>query len=155
MKKLLSTCLLIAMAFTSHAQDGKPTKEETVKFINNALKLRIGTNYNSKQIITNYVFTLESVYFEKTNDLGTIMDNTFSNLAWETLTNIKEIPDDSFIFILTFDTPFKNTSKHTGHVDYYKDLYFHVPENKKDSLKKAFLRLSEIAKEENKDPFQD
>jgi hypothetical protein len=33
MKKLLIICLLIAIAFTSQAQDGKPTKEQTVEFI--------------------------------------------------------------------------------------------------------------------------
>ncbi|MGV8946381.1 MAG: hypothetical protein ACOH1N_08135 [Lutibacter sp.] len=33
MKKLLTICLLIAIAHTSQAQDGKPTKEQTVQFI--------------------------------------------------------------------------------------------------------------------------
>ena len=35
MKKLLTICLLIAIAFTGQAQDGKPTKEQTVEFIEN------------------------------------------------------------------------------------------------------------------------
>ncbi len=33
MKKLLTICLIIATVFTVNAQDGKPTKEETVAFI--------------------------------------------------------------------------------------------------------------------------
>ncbi|MGV8946376.1 MAG: hypothetical protein ACOH1N_08110 [Lutibacter sp.] len=38
MKKLLTICLLLTIAFTSQAQDGKPTKEETVEFIKNYLQ---------------------------------------------------------------------------------------------------------------------
>lgn len=33
MKKLLTICLLLATAFTVNAQDGQPTKEQTIQFI--------------------------------------------------------------------------------------------------------------------------
>lgn len=37
---------------------------------------------------------------------------------------------------------------------YQNAIHLEIPEDKYDSLKKAFLRLAEIDKEENKDPFQ-
>lgn len=41
MKKLITFCLLLTIAFTSQAQEGKPTKEQTVEFIKNFFKDKI------------------------------------------------------------------------------------------------------------------
>ena len=37
MKKLLTICLIMATVFTVNAQDGKPTKEQTLEYLQSVL----------------------------------------------------------------------------------------------------------------------
>lgn len=154
MKKLLIICFLLATAFTSQAQDKKPIKEETVKFIDQALKLRIGTASFKR-------YTIQEINFKP--ELITLVDllddktrrrfNEYSNIKWETLINISIDLTEYTKMTLKFEANYK--FKYEDYIDYSKILTLPIPENKIESLKKAFLRLSEIAKEENKDPFED
>jgi len=72
MKKLLTICLLMATVFTINAQDGKPTKEETVQFIkeyyqNNILSTGVSgyTDKNNKEIFYNKSVENIDVQFDK------------------------------------------------------------------------------------------
>lgn len=44
MKKLITICIFMATAFSVNAQDGKPTKEETIAYINNIIKENEASN---------------------------------------------------------------------------------------------------------------
>lgn len=58
--------------------------------------------------------------------------------------------------LLFFDSPLKHEvdGKFKDEITYPNHLQLPIPNDKQESIKKAFLRLSEIAKEENKDPFK-
>ena len=45
MKKLITICLLLATTFTVTAQDGKPTKEQTIEYLNSVLVGQEGGRY--------------------------------------------------------------------------------------------------------------
>ena len=64
MKKLITICLLLATTFTVTAQDGKPTKEQTVQFIKDYFSnQKVGWPLDDTKYFVrfekNYVFTLE------------------------------------------------------------------------------------------------
>ncbi|MGV8946375.1 MAG: hypothetical protein ACOH1N_08105 [Lutibacter sp.] len=158
MKKILTICLLLTIAFTSQAQDGKPTKEETVKFIQKTLESLKGSIYIMNLVITEYDFEQNSLFF-KAEKGRIIMSNRYSQINWDKLVKIDFTNAQSTLEIqLIFSTTFKQESLVTHVKDettYEKYIQIPIPESKKGSMEKAFLRLSEIAKEENKDPFQD
>ena len=41
MKKLLTICLIMATVFTVNAQDKKPTKEETIAYLDKVVKMSV------------------------------------------------------------------------------------------------------------------
>ena len=73
MKKLLTICLLLATTFTVNAQSGKPTKEQTVQFIedyfaNNRLSTGVcgfTDTDNQKNFFTTNISNLEIQFDEK------------------------------------------------------------------------------------------
>ena len=67
MKKLLLCFLFIAAAFIIHAQDKKPTKEETIKFLNTLCQAGVGITEPgySKQVTNYYDLTYSFLKFKK------------------------------------------------------------------------------------------
>lgn len=171
MKKLITICLLLATAFTVKAQDLKPTKEQTISYLTKTFSLTEGetTSRKTTKCSTNFEYTtcyfsidkiIENYDFEKVcNDIETKKNGkrkyTSSNLKWETVTSINLGSQLSNLTIVSiaFSAKYKLTvdEEESGQDNVLNLL---VVNNKAESFKKALERLVEIAKEENKDPFQ-
>lgn len=164
MKKLITICFLLSTAFTVKAQDGKPTKEETIAFINRTTALSIGNVYLFGDI-TESKFTYDSYSLTGGGQAGDeilIQKDTYSGISWETLNPewISTINDRSNGMTgcsVGFTKKIKHEEAFTGletKIEYKNFIQIVIPKEKFESIKKACLHLSEIAKEENKDPFQ-
>jgi len=175
MKKLFLSFLFLAFVFMVQAQDAKPTKEETVKFLNSICQKMIGrenaeySEYSKFQICeftnTSYIVKWKTNEPNHAEHLHTFF---WENISWED--NTKITIDQTFGEIIKvlvefkLGIPFKETfttynndgSIRESKVTEGRGPFFraYIPEEKFESFKKAILRLSEIAKEENKDPFK-
>ena len=171
MKRLLISFLFIAGALSAQAQDSKPSKEATQKFLNNILSQVVG---NPQDALQPKIRLIQKQSFE--NDFTKYIlingsDNYFRerseyiNVPWQDFTDfIVEINGgiQSYVRII-----FKSNMEYESFccfVDedkgdpsfsiYTNQFLIYIPTDKLESCKKAFLRLSELAKEENKDPFK-
>jgi hypothetical protein len=179
MKKLIIICLLIATAFTINAQK-KPSKEETVAYLDKILKMSIGyktygisgepEKRSFEKLITEYSFNdtkiIETVYKKDYEDNSLETDIIeFSNMDWSNIKSIEKIEselswDKEIILarvkfsskIFYVDNYLRKQSK-KDKIEIRDNVYLMVLKDKADNFKKALLRLSEITKEENKDPF--
>jgi hypothetical protein len=166
MKKLITICLLIATSFTVNAQE-KPSREQTIKFIESSLKKTIGTKDSYNNLLTNVSFNGNELILTTTvASLDELTTRTYSNFNWEGVDFI--VRDDSEkstisgfeVVQLSFVTSYKQVTITKQYDEVRKNertfnwFIIHMPSDKIESLRKAFLRLSEISKEENKDPFQ-
>jgi hypothetical protein len=159
MKKLLTICLIMAAVFTVNAQNGKPTKEQTIAFIQRQFESLIGTK-NFSNVITKYEFEPTKIYFEDRSNLKYNSSYTYTQINWGNLVEIKRYENDIQLFFKSsINRDYKAVMDNGRIVNSEKKIENYiqipVPDEKFESMKKAFLRLSEIAKEENKDPFQD
>ncbi|EAZ95019.1 hypothetical protein FBBAL38_11759 [Flavobacteria bacterium BAL38] len=162
MKKLLTICLIMATIFTVNAQDKKPTKEETVAFINRTTALTVGKIFYGSTT-TEAKFNYDSYFYSQTFNAFLSTTKKYSGILWETMVPDQiQILNERDIDIIEIGIPFtkiiKFESTSTGSdskTEYNNWLRIIIPKEKFESIKKACLRLSEIAKEENKDPFQD
>ncbi len=172
MKKILLPFLLFAIVFTAQAQDAKPTKEATQKFLNTMLSQVVG---NVEDVAQPTIRLIQKQYFDndftkylRENRTGDDMfeREEYLKLGWQDLTDIKVIRTDKIQSMIRLKFNSKMENKHfccfldeekdkTVPISFnYTDQFFiYVPTDKVESCKKAFLRLVEIAKEENKDPF--
>lgn len=162
MKKLITICLLLATTFTTNAQQ-KPTKEETLAFMKRTLEATIGYNAPGKGKILEIKFSGDYYFYKAYYDLG---DTGFTNYSTTSLINWEKIKPDFIIFkdansLTEVKISFSNSMKIKQQVsdqperDFFNSqATFYVSTEKKESFKKACLRLAEIAKEENKDPFE-
>jgi hypothetical protein len=173
MKKLLTICFLITIAFTSQAQEGKPTKEETIAFINRTINECKGFKlpyYMGK--LESASFTENKLTYKTTTSLTSGKKNCdreeiYEDIFWDKLKveNIKfENNEDGASY---YEINFSQNMSHSditencvfienhSKTNILSNMYVFIPVQKKESIKKAFLRLSEIGKEENKDPFED
>jgi hypothetical protein len=160
MKKLIAICLLTVATCTVNAQQ-KPTKEETIAFMKKALEASNG--------IQSPFGKLQNVYFserlyqdEKTfgkNNLEKGLHAVY-DIKWESLVpksiDIQELYTCSIVVVYFNDL----VTRGSGDADRGKKTYgvvreptidFYVPKEMAERFKKACLRLSEIAKEENKE----
>jgi hypothetical protein len=159
MKKLITFCLLLTIAFTSQAQDGKPTKEQTVAFMKRTLEETIGyeTPEGKIQEIT---FNENSYYFKAYDDLIGISTSALTSLIkWEKLNPegfiLREV-NSITVLRVTYNGSISYKQKIESRAEkefFFSEATFFIPSNKAESFKKACIRLSEIANEENKDPF--
>lgn len=174
MKKLLTICLIMATIFTVNAQENKPSKEETVAFINRTIneckgfELPFATgvfknaDFSEKKLI--YKTSLELNPGEKYCDHKEI----YEDINWEKLIveemEFTEKSNLASFYYITFKTNLSITilnencnqyGKNSEERSIQSNMYVFIPTEKKESIKKAFFRLQEIAKEENKDPFKD
>lgn len=170
MKKLFIICLLLATIFTVSAQK-KPTKEETISFISRIIELSIGSEFNdtytTKISFDFKTYRKESVMKTAGNVVGNYTEE-YSLLKWENLLvnnfklencNIGENDICEIWVSFSSKISYRETKKgkYTDNSDktsYVQTLGMLIPKGKYESIKKACIRLSEIAGEENKDPFQ-
>lgn len=163
----------MATIFTVNAQDKKPTKEETVAFINRTINECKGFELPfAMGVLQNAVFLEKKLIYTTSLELNPgekYCDHkeTYEDINWEKLI-VKEMEfteksNLASFYYVTFETNLSNTvlnencnryGKNSEETSLQLNMYVFIPKNKKESIKQAFLRLSEIAKEENKDPFQ-
>ena len=158
MKKLITICLIMATVFTVNAQDKKPTKEETVAFIQRQFESLIGYKVRNS-VITKYEFDLAKINFESRSDLYTTT-RIYTQINWGNLVKIERYENDIQLFFTSsiyydYKAVMENGKIVNSNAKFENYIQILVPSEKFESMKKAFLRLSEIAKEENKDPFKD
>lgn len=159
MKKLLLSIILISEVFTTQAQTTKPTKDETIKFMATVLKSVEGSVSEDTITLVEQSFNGSSLNTKLNQPgLGVFGIETYSDIKWESYI------DDSFHAVQQKGEPylsvfiyFKTKMKYEGEgiskLKFKDYLCMNIPSDKLPSFKKAILRLVEIAKEENKDPF--
>ncbi len=157
MKNLLLSILLIVIVSFTQAQEGKPTKEETVKFLNNQLQVSIGPDKNG-DVITFIELKYDSYIIEFQSNLGQRIKLVYSSLPWDQVKEIaNEIDYDNYSSLtINFNRNIQYTVEGLTPLPEIKndiEININVPKDKIESCKKAILRLAEIAKEENQDPF--
>jgi hypothetical protein len=160
MKKLITICLLIAATFTVNAQQ-KPTKEETIAFMKKALEASNGLQSPFGKL-QNVYFSERLYQDEKTfgkNNLEKGLHAVY-DIKWESLVpksiDIHELYTCSSVVVYFNDLVTRGSGdadrgKKTYGVDREPTIFFYVPKEMAERFKKACLRLSEIAKEENKE----
>ncbi len=159
MKKLITICLLVATTFSVNAQT-KPTKEETLAFLRRTCESTIGKTSDDKKFIkTTFSYNnITTEYLYMGYEDSSI--DEFSLIKWENATEIlmweHSTGDEQEISDVMIKFSSQVLLEQNGGTGEYRDsVYFYYPEIKRESVKKAIERLIEIAKEENKDPFQD
>lgn len=181
MKKLITICVLIVTVFTVNAQQ-KPTKKETIAYLDKILKMSIGyktyglseedKRAEEYQII-DYTFsefkvenTVIEINYKKNSSVKD--EQAYSNIIWANNTAIEIGKRDTSLYrdneIVSISLQFSNkllvdrnyTRDNPGDEMRFQNwLSFVVLKTKSESFKKALERLVEIAKEENKNPFED
>lgn len=175
MKKIIIAILFIFCLPFVYGQEKKPTKEETISFIKRTVETSIGSVYNSTRT-TEIIFEYDrykrvSVMEVKRDNQSAVIvgnyDEEWSLLKWDNLDKkefeLQNCPvgeNDICEMWIFFSRDIKHTeierTKYVGNKDETKFTHYLpilIPKEKFESMKKAFLRLAEIAKEENKDPF--
>lgn len=164
------TIVLVTLAFLSisfvQAQDKKPTKEETIAFIKRTTEATVGKEIGWGAILEESSFSVDG-YTTKQTISGThgFTVETYRLLKWETMDSNRwsETAPQEGIEVIEIGVYFSSKVKHVRDFnlsdnndkdEYTNELMVYIPKDKLESMKKAFLRLSEIAKEENKDPFE-
>lgn len=185
MKKLITICLLLATIFMVKAQDSKPTKEQTIAYLDKVLKMSIGYKTYAidgeegkkehrveEYVITTFSFSeseIKEIFNTKNyEDNSFISDQlSYSNLIWANVAKIA-IDRDSFGLYWDKETVViriyfsSKIMKENNYIRKNPDsstrittmLPLLVIATKAESFKKALERLVEIAKEENKNPFE-
>lgn len=173
MKRLLTiVAFCITNAVILQAQDNKPTKEQTVAFLDRTLKETKGwdlpwgwgvvdnTSFkdNSVEYHTNFsmdgetfyesTFTFEDIRWDRFEDMTYNQEGAY----YEVMFSVNNTYKNQTIYV---HEKLKQTMEDKIETNVQSNLYLFVPEGKVESVKKAILRLVEIAKEENKDPFDD
>ena len=157
MKKLLTICFLIAISFTVNAQQ-KPTKEETIAFMNRTLKSTISYMGDDGKILETE-FNENQYYLKTYLDLGGTgyySKYTNSQFPWDAL-EADQFKVNGNELRISFSRNYRSKYKISDQPEkeqFISSLDITLPSDKIESFKKACIRLSEIAKEENKDPFQ-
>lgn len=143
----------------------KPTKEETITFINRTLSEVTGKScfygrINKAELSsTGEIFT--DIQDDQKKDLP-LLAAELIGIKWDKMDTEKPkifVTEENIAeFTLRFTTKIKQKGamRNGEKIDNYtEDLSMCVPKEKFESIWKAFLRLSEIVKAENKDPFSD
>jgi len=163
MKKLLLLFLFTYITVVVKAQD-KPSKANTHGIINTILKRVVARNSCSEgMMVSEQFFTNDFAqyhYLEKSKDKKKAAITDVSNIQWKNYLkcDMKKSEWNSGIACATvyFTTAMKQTSMLEGkEISSYETTFDIVTQPEEfESIKKAFERLAEIAKEENKDPFK-
>ncbi|MEI9955276.1 MAG: hypothetical protein WDM90_02985 [Ferruginibacter sp.] len=163
MKKILLFSLCSILALIANAQNAKPSKEETQKFLVSMLKGALGKDVNdgiytlTKQSFSNDFDSYSSL---TVTDRGTTDGDEVSLIDWAKLDMKYLVNQFGSKDVIQFSCYFKNKIK-VVNTDIFgnvktkmKDSFdFYVPTEKEESVWKACVRLRDLAKEETKDPF--
>jgi len=166
MKKLITICLLMATIFSVNAQDGKPTKEQTLTYLSKTFALSEGESFDG-QTFDVYNFSNNKIienYNTKNNGSYVKCNDEYKDFKWETFelvtsprNSLSEL-DNLCKIVIRFGSNFKAVLGCDDASDVIemndKYLYLYILKTKAESFKKAIERLVEIAKEENKNPFE-
>ena len=165
MKKLLLSILFMTAAFGTKAQDAKPTKEETQKFIGTLLSKVIGEKSSTENMITtsqSFSSDFSAYHFaDKFDNPNTFFASSdVRNIHWDDYLKCEGDKVDYAPNIMSVTLFFSSKVERENKIDNDKKVdngyifWVVIPVEKFASVEKALLRLSEIAKEENKDPFK-
>lgn len=163
MNKSLLLFFVLIITFVATAQN-KPTKEETQGLINTTLKRVVARNSCSEgMMVSEQFFTNDFAnyhYNARSKDKKKAAITDVANIQWKNYLkcalNISEFDSGIACVTVYFTTAIKETFVIDGkEVNNYETTFNIVIQPEKfESLKKAFERLTDIAKEENKDPFK-
>ncbi|MEY3500435.1 MAG: hypothetical protein RL308_2104 [Bacteroidota bacterium] len=173
MKKIITICLLIAATLSVNAQQ-KPTKEQTLAYLTKTFKLTEGeivinkasnkysieVNEFSENKIVNKIKLYDWVKDYSYKDAISYSSKTYSDLKWEDVITIElSAYSENWLNDNLMSITIKFSSKYKYKVDdssqyFFNDFKISVIKSKAESFKKALERLVEIAKEENKNPFE-
>lgn len=178
MKNLITIVAVCFSIATGFAQDTKPTKEETVAYINNILSTSLGVWYkyeepgdfskviSQKFSLEEYTYTDETTFDYKVNDTEIY---SFIKIPWHTLKSISEVSkleNGLSIITVSFEDAFieniqrvenvrlmnGNTRKETSNRSTsVSSIVIYITPSKIENLKKAFLHLKELTYKP--DPF--
>ncbi|MGV8946378.1 MAG: hypothetical protein ACOH1N_08120 [Lutibacter sp.] len=90
MKKLLTLCMLLTIAFTCQAQNGKPTKEETLQFIidyyqNNRMSTGVSgftDTDNQKNFYSEQVENIDMQFDGKLNKISIYLESIYNSKVY-------------------------------------------------------------------------
>jgi hypothetical protein len=100
MKKIQMLLMLLCCFVVSQAQPGKPTKEQTVKYLNTLAQASIGKN-NGDGSINLIVFSYTSVEIGTTNG----SKHTWSNIPWQEFDSLRVLQNDKIILSFKIAMP--------------------------------------------------
>lgn len=163
MIKFLLSVLFLASLSIAEAQNAKPTKEETQKFLYSMLKAALGKDVNEGYTLTKQSFTndLESYSYTTVTDRGSTDGDEVTLIDWSKFANKYQVNSFGSADVIQFSCYFNNKIQ-VIHKDIFGNVKtkmtdnfdFFVPTEKEDSVFRACMRLRELAKEENNDPFK-
>ena len=167
MKQVLLSFLFSAFLFFVQAQETKPSKEVTQKFLSKILSQVVGNLpwEGAPQPIQKQVLNMDFTnYTMQTQSDETYKRTEFINIPWEDITTL-DVTTNRIVSWININ--FKSKMEYRHHccfvdedkgvpltTNYEDQMRIYVLTDNVESCKKALLRLSEIAKEENKDPFK-
>lgn len=147
------------LVFGIQAQDKKPTKEATIKFMATVLKSIEGKKYLSSGMYHEIIevnFDGNTYSSLSSWNNGPAEKETSTNIKWESYdeknSDDEKEADNLVKFLPWFSLKIK--CEFDRKISFRNNLILSIPKEKLSSFKKACLRLAEIAKEENKDPFE-
>lgn len=160
MKKSLIIIAACLLGILANAQDNKPTKEETVKFIDRTLKKAIGEKAHIflDLTITDYQFNLDKITIVTKQGTHRPESEIYENMDWAGFDEFYEpaasdnqnIEDVGLVFKSKVKTTFQGESKYNSN-----SVILSVRKENVESVKKAILHLVKLAKEEEgSNPFK-
>lgn len=159
MKKVTTVLLLLSILSAAQGQAKKPTKEETIQFIQKTVSnagrdldfqindTRVSWKNIEPSIGLNYNREFTNVRFEK---LAEVYQSSLSSGENSNVRVKFSVNTIKYHLTGTFNDEVKDLT-----IDDKDGFTIVVPSEKVQSIIKAFDRLKEITIEENKDPFQD
>ena len=158
MKLLIILIFYISAIDSAEAQ--KASKAETEQFISYNLKEVIGKNIDERYVCVENYFNrdFDTYYLKKEVGSSGWLLQKIEYIYWENLEKI-EVSENPYCgeLLIFFKTKVKGSfDSKVGAIlkpDNYDRIFVVFPKEKVASMRDAFLRLSEIAKEKNKDPF--
>jgi hypothetical protein len=170
MKKLITICLIVAATFTVKAQDAKPTKEQTLAYLTKTFKLAEGEDHSQKGYTTKDRYTqlnfdpnlieMKQEYYDTNIQQNIFILIKYPNIKWETVSwgGIDNYSDSGKVAEITLYLDSKVREIYIeNNIDrgkFQNNVRIPILASKAESFKKALQRLVEIAKEENKNPFE-
>lgn len=160
MKKILISVLFILATALIHAQEKKPNKDATIKYLNNIVQASLGKEWLKSEGKVNVVqITANTVSMQTVK--GCV--RSWANIPWHEFSKI-DVYDSKIIvrFKVAFSSKYscpriEGEEIIHGAFEFNEpesDFFIFISEDRIEGFKKGCLRLAEIAKEENIDPFK-